>query len=152
MRSHTSVHRATTKYFSNSFVFKTKIEKEGLPRGSPAGLGAGGPEFKSRRPDQSILFVLHYLESHMFFLQLLWISRRQEVGFANHSISITSLHCAQSRTQKGRSAIMKLLNSLSSKDVMRWVRGKLGGSCALLERLTAAEIQLRSPPRISSAA
>ena len=31
MRSHISVHRATTKYFSNSFVFKTKIEKEGLP-------------------------------------------------------------------------------------------------------------------------
>jgi hypothetical protein len=81
MRSHTSVHRATTKYFSNSFVFKTKIEKEGLPRGSPAGLGAGGPEFKSRRPDQSILFVLHYLESHMFLLQILWISRRQEFGF-----------------------------------------------------------------------
>jgi hypothetical protein len=48
--------------------------------GMPA-LGAGGPEFKSRRPDQSILFVLHYLESHIFLLQLLWISRRQEVGF-----------------------------------------------------------------------
>jgi len=52
MRSHTYVHRATTKYFSNSFVFKTTIEKEGLPRGSPAGLGAGGLEFKSPRPDQ----------------------------------------------------------------------------------------------------
>jgi hypothetical protein len=34
MRRHSSVHRATTKYFSNSFVFKTNIEKEGLPRGS----------------------------------------------------------------------------------------------------------------------
>ena len=55
MRSHTSVHRVTTKYFSNSFVFKTKIEKEGLPRGSPAGLGAGGLEFKSPRPDQILL-------------------------------------------------------------------------------------------------
>jgi hypothetical protein len=31
MRSHIFVHRATTKYFSNSFVFKPKIEKEGLP-------------------------------------------------------------------------------------------------------------------------
>jgi hypothetical protein len=51
MRIHISVHRATVKYFSNSFVFKTEIEKEGLPRDSPAGLGAGGPEFKSRRPD-----------------------------------------------------------------------------------------------------
>ncbi len=32
-------------------------------------------------PTKSILFVLHYLESHIFLLQLLWISRRQEVGF-----------------------------------------------------------------------
>src|SRR6266513_3446009 len=54
MRSHICVHRATTKYFSNSFVFKTGIEKEGLSGDSPAGLGAGGPEFKSRRPDQPL--------------------------------------------------------------------------------------------------
>jgi hypothetical protein len=54
MRSHISVHRATTKYFSNSFVFKTEIEKEGLLRDSAPDLGAGGPEFKSRRPDQNI--------------------------------------------------------------------------------------------------
>jgi hypothetical protein len=51
MRSHISVHRATSKYFSNSFIFKNKIEKEGLPGDSPAGLGAGGPRFESgRRP------------------------------------------------------------------------------------------------------
>jgi hypothetical protein len=31
MRSHICVHRATIKYFSNSFIFKTEIEKEGLP-------------------------------------------------------------------------------------------------------------------------
>ena len=42
------------KYFSNSFVLKNNIEKEGLPGGGPVGLGAGGPEFKSRRPDQNI--------------------------------------------------------------------------------------------------
>src|SRR5271169_2560065 len=40
MRRHISVHRATAKYFSNSFVFKTKIEKEGLPRDSTPALGA----------------------------------------------------------------------------------------------------------------
>jgi len=62
MRSHICLHHATTKYFSNSFVFKNKIEKEGLPRDSPAGLGAGGPEFKSRRPDQFIVFVFCHLE------------------------------------------------------------------------------------------
>ena len=52
MRSHIVAHRATTKYFSNSFGFKTKIGKEGLPRGSTPDLGAGGLEFKSPRPDQ----------------------------------------------------------------------------------------------------
>jgi hypothetical protein len=71
MRSHISVHRATSKYFSNSFIFKNKIEKEGLPRDSPAGLGAGGPEFKSRRPDQSMFFVSHHLETPAFLLKLL---------------------------------------------------------------------------------
>ncbi len=55
MCSHLSVHRATTKYFSNSFVFKTEIEKEGLPRDRTPVLGAGGPEFKSRRPDHLLL-------------------------------------------------------------------------------------------------
>jgi hypothetical protein len=51
MRSHISVHRATTKYFSNLFVFKPKIEKEGLPRDDTPDLGAGGPELESPRPD-----------------------------------------------------------------------------------------------------
>jgi hypothetical protein len=69
MRSHISVHRATSKYFSNSFIFKNKIEKEGLPGDSPAGLGAGGPRFESGRPDQFILFVPHYLEMSIFLLQ-----------------------------------------------------------------------------------
>jgi len=54
MRSYTVVHPATTICFVNPFVFKNKIEKEGLPRDGPAGLRAGGPEFKSRRPDQNI--------------------------------------------------------------------------------------------------
>jgi len=31
MRSHISVHRGTTNFFSNSFVFKTKIEKKDFP-------------------------------------------------------------------------------------------------------------------------
>jgi hypothetical protein len=61
MWSHISVHRATTKYFFNSFVFKTAIEKEGLPKDSTPDLGAGGPEFKSRRPDQNISRVFFSL-------------------------------------------------------------------------------------------
>ena len=55
MRRHICLHHATSKYFSNSFVFKHKIEKEGLPRDSPVALGAGGPRFKSGRPGQSLL-------------------------------------------------------------------------------------------------
>jgi len=66
MRSHMSVHRATTKYFSNSFVFKTEIEKEGLPRGSTPDLGAGGPRFKSGRPDQNISRIFFSLSKAPF--------------------------------------------------------------------------------------
>jgi hypothetical protein len=57
MRSHISVHPATTKYFSNSFIFKNKIEKEGLPRDSPAALGAGGRRLKSCRSQELRLFL-----------------------------------------------------------------------------------------------
>jgi hypothetical protein len=42
MGSHIPVHRATTKYFPNSFIFKARIEKEGLPKDSPAVLGVEG--------------------------------------------------------------------------------------------------------------
>src|SRR5882762_8984865 len=69
MRSHVLAHSATTKYFSNSLVFKTKIEKEGLPRGSTPALGAGGPRFKSGRPDQFTFFVSHHLETPAFLLK-----------------------------------------------------------------------------------
>jgi hypothetical protein len=80
MRSHISAHRATTKYLSNSFVFKNEIEKEGLPRDSTPDLGAGGPEFKSRRPDQKYLacFLL-LIESAVHLKPHLWNSGRQEV-------------------------------------------------------------------------
>src|SRR5258707_10424712 len=61
MRSHISVHHATTKYFSNSFVFKNKIEKEGLPRDITPDLGAGGPRFESGRPDHSISQILRVI-------------------------------------------------------------------------------------------
>jgi hypothetical protein len=56
MRSHILTRPATTKYFSNSFASKTKIEKEGLPSGDTPDLGAGGLEFKSPRPDHLLLY------------------------------------------------------------------------------------------------
>lgn len=64
MRSHISARPATTKCFSNLLVFKTKIEKEGLPIDDTPDLGAGGPEFKSRRPDQMYpAYFLQLIES-----------------------------------------------------------------------------------------
>jgi hypothetical protein len=56
MRTHISAHRATIKYFSNSFIFRTEIEKEGLPGDITPALGAGGPRFKSARPDHLLLY------------------------------------------------------------------------------------------------
>jgi len=51
MRSHTVVHLPTTNFFVKPFVLKNEIEKEGLARDGPAGLGAGGRRFESGRPD-----------------------------------------------------------------------------------------------------
>jgi len=79
MRSHISVHRATTKYFSNSFIFKNEIEKEGLPRDITPALGAGGPEFKSRRPDQNIWRVFFSLLNAPF-TEILTVEIRQTGG------------------------------------------------------------------------
>ena len=41
MRSDVFIHLATTISFAKPFTFKIEIEKEGLPRDSPAALGAG---------------------------------------------------------------------------------------------------------------
>jgi hypothetical protein len=116
MRSHISVHRATTKYFSNSFVFKTEMEKEGLPRASTPDLGAGGPRFKSRRPDQNILRIFlgipKFLFTHFFTVEFC-----QTGGPDAQVIKFPRLRCTLRLAKKyiGRSAIQKVLN-----------RGKLG--------------------------
>jgi len=52
-------------------VLKTKIEKEGLPRGSTPALGAGGPRFKSARPDQFLQLQRRPRPAHLqWFLRL----------------------------------------------------------------------------------
>jgi hypothetical protein len=55
MRRHTSVHRAPTKYFSNSFVFKTEIEKERLPRDITPVLSAGASGSNPDAPTTKLL-------------------------------------------------------------------------------------------------
>jgi hypothetical protein len=54
MRSRISALHPTTKFFAKSFVFRNNVAKEGLRKDNPSGLGAGGPRFKSGRPDQNI--------------------------------------------------------------------------------------------------
>src|SRR5579863_678414 len=51
MRSHIFIHLATNIAFAKPFIFKIKIEKEGLPRDSQAGLCTGGLGFKSGSPE-----------------------------------------------------------------------------------------------------
>jgi hypothetical protein len=79
MRSHIFVHRATTKYFSKSFVFKTEIEKEGLPGDITPALGAGSPRFKSGRPDQNISHIFLGL-SKVLFTQFFTVEFSQTGG------------------------------------------------------------------------
>ena len=111
MRSHISVHRATTKYFSNSFVFKTEIEKEGLPRGSTSGLGAGGPEFKSRRPDQNHLpYCLQVMKSAVHPKLHCGILADRRSGFVSCLVSESSPHDEFCKNRGGRRATQKPLN------------------------------------------
>jgi hypothetical protein len=111
MRSHISVQRATTKYFSNSFVSKNKIEKEGVPRDSPAGLGAGGPRFKSGRPDQIISRIFFRL-CKTLFTQNFTVEIWQTGVLDSQVVSFRRLRCPLSyaKARVGRSAIERLLN------------------------------------------
>ena len=111
IRSHIFLHRATTKYFSNSFVFKPRIEKEGLPRDSPAGLGAGGPEFKSRRPDQNI-WRSFFILSKVLLTQNRPVEFRQAGGLDSQVVWFPRVRRMMSlqKTRGGRRAIQKLLN------------------------------------------
>ena len=111
MRSHICLHHATTKYFSNSFVFKTKIEKEGLPRDSTPGLGAGGPEFKSRRPDQNHLpYFLQVMKSTVHPKLHCGTLADRRSGFASCLVSESSPHDEFCKNMGGRRAIQKPLN------------------------------------------
>src|SRR4029077_13684115 len=84
MRSHIFAHHATTKYFSNSFVFKTEIEKEGLPGDIAPALGAGGPRFKSGRPDHRLLFKKRLLSISFVYANISPLSHYQRGTIQGH--------------------------------------------------------------------
>jgi hypothetical protein len=54
MRSHIFALPATTKNSVKPFIFKRFLARKGLPKAVSTGLGAGGPRFKSGRPDQNM--------------------------------------------------------------------------------------------------
>jgi hypothetical protein len=63
MQSHILVLGATTKFSNKSFVFKKNVVKKGLPESAVTGLGAGGPRFKSGRPDHLPTGPLHWVDA-----------------------------------------------------------------------------------------
>ena len=85
MRSHISVHRATTKYFSNSFVFKTEIEKEGLPGDSYACLGRRRSRVQISRAPTKTSRVLS-LVYRMPFTEILTVENRQTGGLGSQVV------------------------------------------------------------------
>ncbi len=72
MRRHIPINHATTKYFSNSFVFNTKIEKEGTSRRWPGWLGRRSPPVQIRAPRPKhfayfLVLIKISLHRHMLF-------------------------------------------------------------------------------------
>ena len=61
MRSHIFIHLATTISLAKPFIFKIKIGKKGLPADLTPALGAGGPRFKSGRPDHELTELADFL-------------------------------------------------------------------------------------------
>jgi hypothetical protein len=71
MRSHIFVHRATTKYFSKSFVFKTEIEKEGLPGDITPALGRRRSRVQISAPRPICVFCFPSLRDDRIFVEAL---------------------------------------------------------------------------------
>src|SRR5712691_5372347 len=78
----------------------------------PPALGAGGPEFKSRRPDQFMFFVFCHLEI---------------VAFCHHNFATV----IKQETQKGRSAIQNMLKWCNFNEGHAAGEGKTGGTLSI---------------------
>jgi hypothetical protein len=95
---HAEPHFGTPSHyqsFAKSFVFKNIVAKEGLPKHNPSGLGAGGPRFKSGRPDQIFKILTR-------MCQLLCPLNRQMGTLAHsqpHATITVKLFCFSRNTQ-----------------------------------------------------
>ena len=91
MRSHIFVHRATTKYFSNSFVFKTEIEKEGLPGDITPALGVRRSRVQISAPrPKHIPCFLWLIENSLHSKLPCGIPPDRRAQFANRLVSRSS--------------------------------------------------------------
>jgi len=122
MRSHISVHRATARYFSNSFVFQNEIEKE-LTRDITPALGAGGPRFESGCPDQNYLPYFLQLVKNVLHPKLhCGIPADRRKRSANNSIVET---CCMRRIQESGWQECKAVNHLREPSYWR-ISGRYG--------------------------
>jgi hypothetical protein len=67
-----------------SFVFKNNVAKKGLLKDNPSGLGAGGPRFKSGRPDQNTSGLFFGLSKDLFTPN--WSVEFPETGGLNSQV------------------------------------------------------------------
>ena len=101
------------------------VEMKGLTKARLPVLGAGGPEFKSRRPDQNISRVLFSLLKAPFTSNpICGILADRRSGFASRLLSESSPHdefCKNMRRQECYT------ESIERREVKRALFGKYGG-------------------------
>src|SRR5215475_3992387 len=78
MLRHISTLPSTTNSVDKSFIFMKSVVEKGLAESVVTGLGAGGPRFKSGRPDQNISSQFLVICDYYFTSNLLLKNRRQE--------------------------------------------------------------------------
>jgi len=124
-------------YLLNRLFPRTGLKRKDFQEIARLALGAGGPRFKSGRPDQNISRIFFSFIKSSFHPQLrCGILPGRRSGFASRLISKTSLHADYAKTRVGRSAIQKLLNrsKLSARHLASM--GRIMGTlriCRLIE-------------------
>jgi hypothetical protein len=104
--AHSQPHAAITPKL---FCFSRNAENRRVALGRPPALGAGGPRFKSGRPDQNISRVFFYLKAPFTSNPLCGILADRRSGFASRLLSESSPHDEFAKTCGGRRSIEKVL-------------------------------------------
>src|SRR5260370_29390708 len=104
-------------------VFSSSAENGRVVLSGPPALGAGGPEFKSRRPDQNISRVFFRLSKAYFTQNRPWNFRRQEVSIRK---SFNSKEFAARRIFKNTRRQECYSETIERRQVKRAPSGKYG--------------------------